>query len=466
MLLILPNQLYEIKYLPNNTKDVIIYEEPVYFGLRKKKLNFNKIKLILHRASMKYYADYLISNGYNVKYIEYKSKSLTFLKKVGFAFKIYDYEVEDKYKSYDISYLDNPGFLMNDKLLEKYYNRHKNKKQRLAGFYTYVKKNMDILVGVKSYDKENQKAIPSNIKLPQEPKPYTNKYIKEAISYVNKHFKKNYGNTENFIYPITHEDSRKWLKDFIHNKLKNFGSYQDAIHKTNYFLFHSIISPMMNIGLLTPKEVIQEVNKAKESVGMNNYEGFMRQILGWREYQLYHYLYFYDDNKKNVLNNTNKLNKKWYTGDTGLPMVDDAIHTAFKYGYLHHILRLMVIGNIMNLCMIHPDEMYKWFMEFSVDSYDWLMTQNITMISYRDGGVSMSKPYISSDSYIQKMSNYESGEWNEIWKALFYNFLDSKRSIMSKTYYKNNINYFDKQPLEWKNKTRKMANNFINNISK
>jgi deoxyribodipyrimidine photolyase-related protein len=130
--------------------------------------------------------------------------------------------------------------------------------------------------------------------------------------------------------------------------------------------------------------------------------------------------------KKNYLGNDRHLDMTWYTGTTGILPIDITVKQAFKYGYLHHINRLMIMCNFMNLCQIKPDDAYKWFMEFSLDSYDWVMILNVySMGMYADGGLTTTKPYISSSNYIMKMSNFTNtnSNWREIWDALYYNFI-------------------------------------------
>lgn len=290
--------------------------------------------------------------------------------------------------------------------------------------------------------------MPSSEKIPKIKLATPNKYTKEASNYVTKHFPNNYGNTD-LPYPITHKDAKKWLKTFISKRLNKFGTYQDAMVEGEPFLFHSVISPMLNIGLLMPSQVLKELAKVKSKIKMNNYEGFIRQLVGWREYQRYTYYFAYSKIKNfNYFGNKNKLSKRLYTGTTDILPLDDAIKTAFDYGYLHHINRLMVISNMFNLLGIHPDEAYKWFMEFSVDSYDYLMIQNVySMGQWSDGGLTMRKPYISSDNYISNMSNYESGEWKNIWNALYYNFLQKHDKKLKKTPYSRNL-------VHWKNKSK------------
>lgn len=460
-LLLFPNNIFEKNYLPKDIDTIYLIEDPIFFGFREKRLNFNKLKLILHVASMKFYQNYLTENGYKVVYIPYSKNNYSKIKEKDLTcFEIVDHLLLKRIKSHfgNVSFLKNPNFLLSEEQLKKY-NR---KTPTHSSFYTYVKGELDILKGEKTFDMENRKKIPPGTKIPSLPSVSENKYVKDAISYVNKKFGKNNGNTEHFIYPITFEESKKWFQNFIKERYSNFGVYQDAIMMNEDFLFHSVISPMFNVGLLNPDYVVAELTKHKGKI--NNYEGFIRQVIGWREYQRYCYLYHYDEMKKsNIFQNKRKLNKKWYDGNLGILPVDDTIKTAFQYGYLHHILRLMVMSNFMNLCEIHPDEVYKWFMEFSVDSYDWVMIQNVySMGMWSDGGLTMRKPYISTDNYILTMSNYpKKNDWGEIWKSLYYNFLEKHGKILLKTPYGRNLATWNKKSKKEKDEILNIGRNFL-----
>ena len=284
-LIILPNQLFEIKYIPNNIKKIIIIEEPIYFGYRDIKYKFNKLKLVLHRSSMRYYYDYL-KNKYNVKYIDFKNIDYRqILSDDIIMFNPHDYFLQKKYKKINknIKYIDNPNFILTEEQIKKYYEKNKNKKNiRHSGFYNYVKKELNILKNVKSYDKQNREPLDKNTIVPKLKKQSDNKYIIEAKKYVDKLFPNNYGDVEDFIYPITHNDSKKWFNNFVKTKLNNFGKYQDAIDSNNPFVFHSVISPMLNIGLIMPQDILEELKKIKNKTDMNNYEGYIRQLIGWR----------------------------------------------------------------------------------------------------------------------------------------------------------------------------------------
>lgn len=462
--IIFPNQLFEKIYIPAELLECNIYlvEEPVYFGDRDVKLNFNKIKLIWQRSAMKAYSKYLNKNNINHQYVEYKhvKKVINGIKRPIHIFDPVDHYLLQKYP-YDMVVYDNPNFLLPSLELERINKKFKDKYNHTA-FYSEVKKYLssceDLKVyEMKSYDKDNRKTIPKDKTIPKlaNLSKTDHEYIKEATKYVERTFPNALDPFNGkIVFPVTHRTAKKWLKYFINEKYKNYGKYQDAIQIPNdssdMYLFHSTISPMLNSGLLMPLNVIRELDKGyrNKKAGKDSYEGIMRQILGWREYQRLLYTYQYDVMKgSNYFNNKNKLSKKWYTAELGIDPVDDVIKQAFKYGYLHHILRLMVMGNFMNLCRISPNEVYKWFMEFSLDSYDWVMIQNIYgMAMWSDNGLSMRKPYITTDSYIISMSNYKSKEdWTKIWRGLFYCFLLDNEKKLKGTPFLRNLNYIKKQ---------------------
>lgn len=424
-LLILPHQLYDKKYIPKNTKNVVLYEHPQYFT----KYNFNKKKLLLHRASMKCYYDYLIKKKYNVDYIEFnKDISLT-------DYIIFDPIDEIKFKTKPKEILESPNFLLKKEDYEKY--RKKTKNFMFNSFYKFGKEINNIIPDIKSQDKENRKKLPKNITIPKLPSNKSvkdKKYIDEAIKYVEKNFKNNYGNTDNFAFPISHSTANKWFKNFLEKKLKLFGDYEDAIVKNENYLFHSCLSSSINIGLINPLEIIDLLRNLKNKYPINSYEGYIRQLY-WREYQ--RYCFIYCDFNANYFGYNNKLNEKWYKGELGIEPVDDAIKKGFETGYLHHIYRLMVVGNWMNLNEISPKEGLKWFMEFSVDSYEWVMYQNVLdMVFFSTGGKTMRKPYISSSNYILNMSNYKKKDaWVEEWNKKYTSFLKKHKELLWKFRY-------------------------------
>lgn len=302
-------------------------------------------------------------------------------------------------------------------------------------FYIWQRKRLNILVdednkptgGKWSFDTENRKKLPKNIIIPNTFEIQENQFIKEAIDYIEKHFTDNFGRTDTFWCPIDFEGAKQHFQKFLQNRLELFGPYEDAVTIQSDSVFHSTISPLLNNGLLTPDYVIKETLKfiAKNEVYIASAEGFIRQIIGWREY--IRALYILEGKKirtSNYFESHRNMPQAMWTANTGIEPIDYHIQTLEKYAYTHHIPRLMLFGNYLNLCQIEPDEVYKWFMEMYIDAYDWVMVPNVySMTLYADGGLLTTKPYIASSNYILKMSDFKKGDWSQIFDALFWNFV-------------------------------------------
>ena len=315
-----------------------------------------------------------------------------------------------------------------------------DKKTRIQEYYyRWLRKKYNIFmneegkpVGDKwNFDKDNRKGIKQlKSDIPERKKLVPDQITFDAMVDVEECFPKSIGTLENFSWATTHEEAENLLEDFIERYLLNYGSFQDAINKENTFMFHSLLSPYLNCGLLDPKICIEKAEKkyyeSNGEIPINSVEGFIRQVLGWREF--IKGVYWENMPKYKNLNfwsHKGKLNSNWYEGTTGIPPLDDAINESSKFAYTHHINRLMIIANLMNLTGINPSEMYKWFMEMYIDSYDWVMVPNVYgMGSYADGGIFSTKPYICGSSYMLKMSNYKKDEWCDTVDGLYWRFVD------------------------------------------
>ena len=196
---------------------------------------------------------------------------------------------------------------------------------------------------------------------------------------------------------------------------------------------------MMNVGLLTDMQIVKISNAYylanKTKISIQSYEGFIRQLIGWRNY-VYLLYNLERDNlfESNQLNHTNKINKKWWTASLDIPVLDHIINKIINYSYAHHIERLMYLGNFMLLCQIHPKEVYRIFMEWTIDAYDWVMVPNIFGMSQFSTDIMMTRPYFSSYNYIIKMSTFKLGDWSEIWQALYYTFIGANVKLLKKNY--------------------------------
>ncbi|MBS1988587.1 cryptochrome/photolyase family protein [Candidatus Dependentiae bacterium] len=450
--LIFPHQLFESQELLKTAAHVILVEDNHFFG----RMNFHKQKLIFHRASMKAYAAMVKKKGIDVEYFDYHvcknglKKVFDFCKKNKIStldmFDVVDHELmkrltaEAKSFKLALSVHNTPIFLLTQEDIIKMLPG--KKRHTMASFYTKMRKRFNILMiqgkplgGTWSFDSQNREPIPPHLKIPSIPKKNQSSFVREARSYIEKLFPNNPGVSDSFIYPVTTAQSLKWLGNFLKTKLKLFGSYQDAMKESNPISFHSLLSPLLNSGLLLPQTVINETLEYanKEEIPLNSLEGFIRQIIGWREFVRGVYCLTGKSQKSsNFFKHKKRLSKGFWKATTGVTPLDISINHVLKYAYTNHIERLMVIGNFMLLSQIHPDDVYQWFMELFIDAYDWVMVPNVYgMSQYADGGSMTSKPYCSSSKYILGMSDYKKGAWCELWDALYWNFIHQHAKLFS-----------------------------------
>ena len=213
-------------------------------------------------------------------------------------------------------------------------------------------------------------------------------FVPEAKITVELDFPNSIGVANTFNYPTNHVAAKKWLIDFIDSRLNQFGDFEDAMSAEQDVLFHSVLTPMLNIGLLSPKEAIDAALSRQSQVPINALEGFIRQVIGWREFMRLAYLKMgRQQQTSNFWGFSRAKPKSFYTGSTGIDPVDTVIQRILRTGYFHHIERLILLGSFMLLCEIHPDHVYRWFMENFIDAYDWIMVPNIYgMSQYAEGG--------------------------------------------------------------------------------
>jgi len=482
--LILGNQLFPHKHLRKYKDSTIFMCESFDLCTFQK---HHKLKLILFLSSMRSYADELKKNKFKVNYIDlkkdfkisYEKKLENFIKKNKFE-ELISFEIEDKFFEKKIStlckknkikltFIQSPMFLNSRDEFKNYLS--KTKKPFMANFYKIARAKTDILMennkpkgGKWSFDEDNRKKLPKDIKIPEMITAKETKHTKALKQQINTIFKNHPGQVDNFWLPTTYDDAVKWLDYFIIKKFNLFGDYEDAVDTNNNFLFHSVLSPMINLGLLTPDLIIERVRKVENKIKINSYEGYIRQIIGWREFIRGIYQnYDQQLEENNFFQHKNSLTKKWYDGTTGLDPLDHSIKNAQKYGYTHHIERLMVLCNIMNLCEIKPNEVYNWFMEMFVDSSDWVMSPNVYgMGLFSDGGIFSTKPYICGSSYFMKMMNFKRGDWNDIMDGLYWRFINKNRKFFQSNPRLNMmVNIYDKMNTERKNHIIKKANQFI-----
>lgn len=453
--LVLPHQLFERHPAIRKGRPVILLEDSLFFGdPHAAPGRFHKKKLVLHRASMRAYAERLRQDGHEVHYLEtaagetlpdvltkhHHSSPFSRIVMVEPA----DYLAERRLRRFcsrsevALEILTSPMFLTPSDWADAHFGSRK--KPFMAAFYEAQRKRLGLLVdasgqptgGRWSFDEENRRGMPKKgLVVPAETRAKRRPEVDEAEAYVSSRFPDAPGEPTGFSYPVTHEDASAWLDHFLQWRLTGFGPWEDALSERETVLFHSVLTPALNIGLITPEEVVtRTLAYAEESrVPIESLEGFLRQIVGWREFifQMYR-RHDVEMRKGNFFNHHRKLPKAFWTGRTGVAPLDLVIRRTLSSAWCHHIERLMVLGSFMLLCQVHPDEVYAWFMELFIDAYDWVMVPNVYgMSQFADGGIFATKPYISGSNYLRKMSDYSPGGWEPIWDGLFWNFIDTHR---------------------------------------
>lgn len=486
--LIFPNQLFENHPLLKNEGDFYLIEEHLFF----QEFKFHKQKIAFHRASMKFFEIDLKEKGKKVNYIEtenpladirnfsleIKSKNITEINVVTPTDDWLERRLKKVCENIKLNIVDSPQFINNKSDLTEFFNPEKKFYFQTA-FYKQERIRLNILMTDDgkpkgdqwTFDAENRKKYPKGKTPPPIYFPETSDVWKEAVKYTLANFTNNPGEiTENPLYPLTPQEAKAWLQQFFEYRFDDFGIYEDAIVEKEAFLNHSLLSPLLNSGLLKPVDVINETLKfaAENKIPLNSVEGFIRQIIGWREFM--HGMYLFKSRfsrTQNYFNFTRKIPKSFYDGTTGIPPIDETIKKVLKNAYCHHIERLMILGNFMLLCEFDPDEVYRWFMELFIDAYDWVMVPNIYgMSQFADSGTFATKPYLSGSNYIKKMSDYPSGDWDKIWDGLFWRFVGKQEAFFKKNPRVSMMNYSLQKMDEAKKASHfKNAENFLKSLN-
>ena len=402
---------------------VIIIESLNYI----KKRPYHQQKLVLVFSAMRHFAEELKLQGWPVTYeinqdfktsLNYwiKKNYITELRLVTpydkpFLRLIKNFQLDCKLK-----FIPNNHFLWTQEEFKQWTDSRK--RLLLEDFYRKGRKKFNILMkdnqpigGKWNFDKQNRKPPKQGLNTPTplefEPDKITQKVIKDIESYQIA----TYGKLEPFKWGVTRSQALQVLDNFIEYNLNNFGTYQDAMRTGEYTLWHSLISPYINLGLLTPLEVIKAIEKAyyEFDYPLNSVEGLIRQILGWREYMYGIYQLMDDDYADtNWFNHQEKLPEfYWDSSQTDMNCLKQSLQQVEETGYAHHIQRLMVLGNFALIVGVSPQAIHNWFHSAFIDSYDWVMVPNVIgMGQFADGGILSSKPYAASANYINKMSDY------------------------------------------------------------
>ncbi len=440
--LIYPHQLFADHPALAGVTQAVIVEEPLLF----RQYAFHRQKLIFHRVTMRRFADELRRRKLKVTYVEAGELSDTaavadVLARLRIRSVRYVDPCDDwlstrlaaslAERGIEAGVLDDPHFLTPSSVIRDF--TAGRERLHFTEFYIAQRKRLGILLergkpagGKWSFDPENRKRLPKGLLPPVVSRPPEDKAVREARLHVREHFPDALGSDADFGYPTDHASAAAWLDGFVRERLGSFGDYEDSISATHDVLFHSVLTPMLNVGLLSPRQVIDAALARRDSVSLNSLEGFVRQVVGWREFvRLVYLTHGRPQRSGNFWGLSRPMPAAFYDGTSGVEPVDHVIRHVLRTGYGHHIERLMILGNFLLLCDIHPDAVHQWFMELFIDAYDWVMVPNVYgMSQYADGGLMTTKPYISGSSYVLKMSNFEKGPWCAVWDALYWRFVD------------------------------------------
>ena len=325
------------------------------------------------------------------------------------------------------------------------------KELRMEYFYRDLRKRYDYLMdgdeprgGRWNFDKDNRKPASDEQDFPELPSFAPDDITREVIDFVTEEFAENFGDAEPFGWAVTREDALTALKDFCENRLRYFGPYEDAMLQDEQHLYHSLLSPLINVGLLHPQEVIETAldyaEDGRRKIPLNSIEGFVRQILGWREFMFRVYKYCgLEMRAMNHLKQNRSLPKLYWNGETKMNCLKTCLSQLKKTAHNHHIQRLMVLNNFALVAGINPQELTDWFTAVYIDALEWVMVPNVVgMGQYADGGKMTSKPYAASANYINKMSDYcknchyshskKTGENACPFNSLYWDFLERHKS--------------------------------------
>ncbi len=416
----------------------------------------HKQKILLFLSSMRSFADELKNKNFEIIYrsIDDKDFKKSYFYKLSKVISLNDikevsiFEIEDKFfekkllnhlqEDIKVNYHKSPMFLSSRNEFKEYLQEVK--KPFLANFYKKQRIKHDILIESKnkpvggkwSFDEENRKKLPKDIKLPRKLFFKETEHTNHLKKIIDKTFSNHHGSLDDFWFCTRRDDVVKLFDYFLEHKIENFGDYEDTVAQKDNILFHSALSPYINLGLITPEEIIEKL-KSKTNIKLNSFEGYVRQIIGWREFVRGIYQNFDERlENSNFFNHRRMMKDSWYNATTGLLPLDHSIGNVLKYGWSHHIERLMILCNIMNLCEINPKIVYTWFMEMFVDSSDWVMSPNVYgMGLFSDGGIFATKPYICGSSYFLKMMDFKKGGWCNIMDGLYWRFIEKNKEFFS-----------------------------------
>lgn len=431
---------------------IVMVESTALMG----RLPYHRKKLVLVLSTMRHYAAALRERGYQVNYVHAKSMlnglkqhvaayqptRLITMAAADYVGRKFQQEKLPQYLDCAVEVIPNEAFLV--ELHNPFPDAEPGKRYVMEHFYRDMRQHFDVLMNANgtpvggnwNFDKLNRKPLPKDVQLP-EPPSFSPDAITRVVMDEVAQMGQGIGSVEGFDYAVTHEEADAALTHFIDVRLEQFGPYEDAMSSRGVWLFHSILSPYLNLGLLDPLEAVRKVEAAyyEGRAPIHSVEGFIRQIVGWREYMYWQYWQGMPDMAHaNYWQAKRPMPAMFWDANTDMNCIRHVVERAKDTGYAHHIERLMVVSNFALLAGINPADVTRWFKAFFIDAYDWVMQPNVVGMGLNaDGGRIATKPYVASANYINKMSDYckgcrfdhrrRTGEDACPFNVLYWNFL-------------------------------------------
>lgn len=487
-LILYPHQLFALEHLPQ-VDSVLLVEEPLLFGMDPEhRQRLHKQKLILMRASMQRYAEEVLwPAGFKVDYI-------------GLDVFMQTKDLLDKVRKFDRTFMFDPGNeIITSRLLEtrremgedapaleflaspNFYLKEHEVRQYFAErhthpfdeFYQWQRERFNILIQdykpVGGAWMLNAKPTRPEGQLPSFAAFGDNKWVVEAAEFVEKHFGDNPGSPD-CIWPTNHAEASNWLQDFVSHRLDSYSQHAEAFDSASPWLYHSALSTSLNNGLLSPQQVIAAAvsRHATNPVPLESLELFIRQVLGHREFTRGIALIGGKALRDaNPLKANRRLTLDWYNGTTGLPVFDDLLKKVLARGYAHNSERLLIAGTLMTLCEITPKDIHQWFTELFVDAQDWALLPHIYALGqFADATTLQGGPFVCRSDTLIELSDYERGEWANVWDGLYWRFIEKHRVAFQKnTKMRKAVHDLDKLDEDQKRIMHYRAEDFLNKFT-
>ena len=421
--IVLPNQLFNIDHFKPVPDKIFIYCHKKLYDVNGTPISVVKRKYI--KECVAEYVAYLQKCKIPHKIVRALERPQATA--IFYAFDPVDHEIEAEYKKCGVHLLDTPQFILTAQECAEYIekNKKRDKMPNMGTFYKFMRLKLDIFIkdgapifGSWSLDAENRLPLP--------------RIYKSATTLEN---------APELVFPTNHKDAATALRQFLKKRLQMFGPYQDAIAR-DPIIYHSALSPMLNNGLLIPQDIVNLLKKMRPTKeNASSLEGYLRQLIGWREYMRVVYVAFGERPPLNQFNAARRLPKSWYSTKkaqyTDISLVDQAIYEANSIGYLHHIRRLMVVGCFMFMSEFAPKDVNTWFITQFLDGYEWVMYGNVYFMSQFTSATITRRPYICSSAYLLKMTHEKElfdKDSRKKWDGIYVNFVHKHKALLSKFY--------------------------------